>query len=78
MVKYFCDVCGKEVNSDDVISSKEITIEGNDKKLCIQIEVETVDINGGEFTEAAICKECLTKRVSVWALGSATIEKCNE
>ena len=43
MIQYYCDGCGKVVDSESgVIGMKEITLEFDDKKVSIAIEVDSM------------------------------------
>ena len=70
MIRHYCDGCGIEVDGDNgVIGMKELTIEMEQMKLSIALEVNAMTRDDGhEISNPAICAKCISRRVAQWAV----------
>lgn len=77
MVKHFCDSCGVEVTEKNgIVKTKEITLELNDKKISIAMEIDTMlRVNTLSDNNPALCSMCLAVRINDWAQAEKKVEE---
>jgi hypothetical protein len=68
MIRHYCDGCGTEVTAENgVIGMKELTVEMDDKKLSIAVEIDVMK-NGNQQGSPAVCARCISRRFAQWAV----------
>ena len=78
MVKHYCDGCGKEVNQDNgVIGMKEVTLEFEDKKVSIAVEVDCMT-HGHQDQNPAVCATCIAAKFQQWADSIASVAQSGQ
>jgi len=72
MIRHYCDSCGAEVAGDNgVVGMKELTIEMDDMKVSIAVEVSAMmKRDGTELSNPAVCAACISRRFAQWAVDS--------
>lgn len=70
MIRHYCDACGAEVDGDSgVIGMKELTVEMDETKVSIAVEVNTMTRDDGrDVDHPAVCASCIARRLTQWAV----------